>query len=92
MRHLPKSSLGTPDKEHCKKLLRKLSDYLDGELDARTEKKIKRHLKKCIPCLASYRTLRWSVEALRRYPSEPVPKNIRLQLRRNILKIKGRDV
>jgi len=91
MRHSPKSRPGTPDREHCEKLLRKLSDYLDGELDARTEKDVKRHLKKCLPCLASYRSLRWSVEALRRYPSEPVPKNIRNQLRRNILRVKGRD-
>jgi len=77
--------------KHCEKLLMKLSDYLDGELDARTEKKIKRHLNECLPCLASYRSLRWSIEALRRYPSKPVPKHISRQLCRNILRAVGQD-
>ncbi len=69
---------------HCRLLIRKLSDLLDGELDAPTHRAMKKHLRECLPCLSMYRSLAWSVEALRRYPSVPVPGRVRDRLRREI--------
>ena len=80
-----------PSQRHCEKLLRKLSDFLDGELSSKTEKEVEEHLKECLHCLASYRSLKWSVEALRRFPSQPIPRRIRDQVRRQILREIGQD-
>lgn len=49
------------------------SDFLDGELDARAEGRISRHLAKCPLCAAFVRTLRATVETLRAIPSASPP-------------------
>ena len=49
------------------------SDFVDGELDGGAASAISRHLAKCPLCAAFVRTLRATVEALRRTPRVEPP-------------------
>ena len=57
----------------CREARAAASDFLDGELDARAESRISRHLDKCPLCAAFVRTLRATVETLRAIPSASPP-------------------
>lgn len=49
------------------------SDFVDGELDGGAASGIARHLDNCPPCAAFVRTLRATVEMLRRTPRAETP-------------------
>jgi anti-sigma factor RsiW len=65
---------------HCLAIFGRLSEYLDGELDARRSAEINRHLKKCINCCAFFNTFKRTVELCRRTPRRSVPKRVRERL------------
>jgi anti-sigma factor RsiW len=56
---------------HCAKLLARLSDYLNNELDADTRQIIEKHLRDCRPCQVCLSTLRRTVELCRQFKAAP---------------------
>lgn len=51
----------------CMKMFAALSEYLDGELPARSCREVERHMANCPPCLAYLETLRTTAAACRKY-------------------------
>lgn len=64
----------------CKELLAELSDYLDGELEARLCAEIDRHVAECGDCRAVVDTLRKTVYLYRVHGHEAVPDDARERL------------
>lgn len=67
--------------EECRILFEKMSEYLDGELDAGLCSKIMRHLEACPDCLNCFKSLKNTVDICKRFPREKVPKEIHVRLR-----------
>ncbi len=61
------------DPAHCRELFEKMSEYIDGELDAATEADIRRHLADCPHCAVCRDTLQRTVDLCRGLPDRPVP-------------------
>ena len=57
---------------NCEQMMARLSDYLDGDLDAETAAEVERHLRACSQCLAYADSLHRIVELCRAY--EPAVK------------------
>lgn len=67
--------------ETCKRCFQKISDFLDGELDAGTRSEIRRHLLECPECQACFESLKRTVDICKRLPEEKIPEEIRNRLR-----------
>lgn len=67
--------------EDCKALFEKISEYLDGELDAATCKEIEAHLQECPDCAKCYESLKKTVILCKKFPREKVPLDVRKRLR-----------
>lgn len=65
------------DHEHggpaCRELFAKLSDYLDGEIDADSCAHIDAHLEDCPACVEFLDSLRRTVHWVRAAPEAPLP-------------------
>ena len=71
----------------CRQMLRRLSDYIDGELDPSICRSIEAHMPDCRPCRAFIRSLRKSVRILNksgRRAARP-PERLRRELRKRLL-------
>lgn len=72
--------------KNCWRVLDRLSDYLDGELDPETTAEVRRHLQECLSCGSSAEALRRIMERCHRYGTEvrphPLTAASREQLRR----------
>jgi anti-sigma factor RsiW len=53
------------DQLNCREMFERLSEYIDGELDAKLCECFDEHLQDCEPCLAFIATLRKTVELCR---------------------------
>ncbi len=51
----------------CERVMARLSDYLDEELDAGTAAEVERHLRQCGACLVYAESLRRTIELCRGY-------------------------
>lgn len=78
----------THDHQQCLALFAKLSEYLDGELDATICQTIERHLQNCQPCQTCLTTLKRTVALCRSADSHPVPEDFSLRLKEMILNLK----
>lgn len=58
---------------HCLEMFKKLSEYLDNELDEGTCKKIEQHVRQCVPCFVCLQTLKRTVHLCRQAGNKPVP-------------------
>lgn len=58
----------------CKRIFAALSEYLDGDLRAKSCKELERHLAGCQPCIAYLDTLKTTIRACRTYRVKKVPK------------------
>ena len=66
--------------KECKKHFKKVSQYLDGELDARTCEKIRLHLQECPECRHCVDSLRKTIDLCRKLPKEKVPPEMKRDL------------
>ena len=67
-----------PDDPGCRAMVESLSDYIDGDLDEALRKAIDAHGGHCPPCRAFVRTLRATVEVVRKLPRQPLrPETVR---------------
>ena len=58
------------DQLNCREMFERLSEYMDGELDARLLECFDEHLQDCEPCQAFIDTLRKTVELCRESGSD----------------------
>jgi anti-sigma factor RsiW len=58
------------DQLNCREMFERLSEYIDGELDARLLECFDEHLQDCEPCQAFIATLRKTVELCRESGSD----------------------
>jgi RNA polymerase sigma-70 factor (ECF subfamily) len=66
--------------KECKKYFGKISQYLDGELDAQSCEKIRQHLLACPECRHCVDSLRKTIDICRNMPKEEIPEEIRKNL------------
>jgi anti-sigma factor RsiW len=73
-------STHTHDHGECRKLLKDLSDYVDGDLDETLCIEIERHMDACDNCRVVVDTLRKTVLLYRNLPAEPMPATLEARL------------
>ena len=71
----------------CREILKRLSDYLDRDLDPSLCRQIDSHMKGCKPCAAFINTLRKTVGVLKRQPRAALSSSLRSRLRRRLSRI-----
>lgn len=72
--------MSSHDRKDCLEMVEHLSDYIDGNLDADMRELIEKHGGQCPPCRSFIRTLRKTVEAVRKQPRSPIPAKLRTAL------------
>jgi anti-sigma factor RsiW len=73
------------DHAHCLEMFRRLSEYLDNELDDVTCQEIEQHVEQCVPCFSCLQTLRRTVDLCKQAANKPVPKEFSEKLKEMIL-------
>ncbi len=74
----------------CKEVIRKLSDYLDGELDPDLAAELTRHLGHCEDCGMVVDTTRKTVEIFCKTEPAPLPEDVQQRLNRVLSEKLGR--
>ena len=64
----------------CKEMLGKLSDYIDGELEAELCAQIEHHVAECTNCNIVVDTLRRTVTLYHDHGHEPLPEDVKQRL------------
>jgi anti-sigma factor RsiW len=59
----------------CIEVVELVSDYLDGELDPHTHRRVEEHLALCPPCRVYVEQVRDTVRALRALPADELPEH-----------------
>jgi anti-sigma factor RsiW len=77
-----------PGSPLCRELFERLSEYLDGELDPALCSEAESHLGDCPPCREFLESLRRTVGILSRLPGEPVPEEIRREVRESVERLR----
>lgn len=70
--------------EGCIELFNRLSEYIDGELDAPLHHLIERHLADCKACRVCKATLERTIAICRKSPRPPLPEELSQRLARMI--------
>jgi len=70
--------------QHCLEMFKRLSEYLDNELDELTCNEIQRHVKECVPCFACLQTLKRTVDLCKQTANKPVPREFSEKLKEMI--------
>jgi anti-sigma factor RsiW len=78
--------MSTHEHDHgeCRKLLKDLSDYVDGELDEALCVEIERHMDECDNCRVVVDTLRKTVLLYHSLPPRPMPVDVEARLFRRL--------
>ncbi len=74
----------------CKEVIRKLSEYLDGELDPALAQDLARHLEHCEDCRIIVDTTRKTIEIYCNTEPAPLPDEVRQKLNRLLAEKLGR--
>ncbi len=74
----------------CKEVIRKLSDYLDGELEPNVAQELTRHLEHCDDCRIVVDTTRKTIEIYCKTEPVPLPDDVRERLNRALAEKLGR--
>lgn len=64
------------DSASCREMFARLSEYLDGELDAEVCSGIDDHMEDCPPCQAFLESLRRTVDLSRELPDRELPEEM----------------
>ena len=68
-------------REECRKDFKRLSEYLDGELDETLCQEIEAHFRQCPECRQCVETMKKTIQLCREATTEPVPEEARSRLR-----------
>jgi anti-sigma factor (TIGR02949 family) len=71
---------------NCRGVIRELSDYLDGELDARAREELERHLANCTDCRLVVDTTRKTIQIFCNSEPVPLPEDVRARLHKALEK------
>lgn len=74
---------------NCKQMIREVSDYLDGDVDAATVAELERHLAHCEDCRLVVDTTRKTIELYCNAEPAPLPDDVRERLRKALQKKLG---
>lgn len=69
------------DHQKCLSLFKKLSEYLDNELDDKTCEEIRHHMEECIRCKVCLETLKRTVELCRNIKTAGIPDSLKERLK-----------
>jgi len=69
-----------PGTASCRAIFEKLSEYLDGELDAALCSEMGTHLDDCPPCQAFLESLRRTIALVERLPAPSISPEVRREL------------
>jgi anti-sigma factor RsiW len=72
-------------KKGCVDKLKKMSDYVDGELDNGATKSFDDHLVSCPPCLMVLKSLRKTLEIFRADKPPEMPGNMAVEIKENVM-------
>ena len=72
-------SRGPTDLE-CRQIAELLGDYFDGTLPRATRELIDFHIDGCPPCVAFLNTYKGTMDATRRLPDVPIPRELKSRL------------
>lgn len=61
---------------HCLEMFKKLSEYIDGELDHLSCEELEKHLEDCTACKICMMTLKQTVNLCKEVKENPVPKSL----------------
>ena len=70
---------------NCSEFLNELTDYLDGQMDARTRAELEEHLVWCHNCVVVLNTTRMTVEIYKENQLYELPEDLRNKLRDAIM-------
>ena len=70
--------------DDCLEVRQRSSDFIDGEIDEPSAKRIRVHIGRCGPCNSFMNTLRATVNLLRSTPSEEPSEGFRARVLKNI--------
>jgi len=68
-------------REKCKKDFKRLSEYLDGELDEVACREIEQHFQECPECRACVESMKKTIQLCREASAEEIPEQARNRLR-----------
>lgn len=68
--------------ENCLSIFKRLSEYLDDELDITVRAEIKSHIEACVRCKVCLETLRRTIELLKNFESKSIPERVKEHLKR----------
>ncbi len=75
------------DPKHCLEMFKRLSEYIDNELDEFTCEELERHVEDCITCKICLVTLKKTVKLCKEMESNPVPESFSKKLKELIQNI-----
>ena len=70
----------------CRKVIRQLSEYLDGELDPTLADELMRHLEHCEDCCIVVDTTRKTIDMYCNMEPAPLPEGVKQRLQRALEK------
>ena len=79
------------DHQHCLEMFKKLSEYIDGELDDVTCEELEKHVEECVPCKICLVTLKKTVNICKEMGSNPVPDTLSQRLKELIQNMPQND-
>jgi len=88
--------MGRPNEGHehggpeCRKLLERLSEYIDGELDTAACAEVEAHTAGCGRCEEFIESLRRTVGLLHRVPRPEIPDQIKKEITEAVARLKNR--
>lgn len=65
---------------NCRGVIRELSDYLDGELDANARNELERHMEHCEDCRLVVDTTKKTIQIFCKSEPVPLPEDVRERL------------
>lgn len=75
----------------CKGVIRELSDYLNGALDATLAQELQKHLEHCVDCRLVVDTCRKTIEIYCNSEPMPLPPGVRERLQSALAEKLGRE-
>jgi anti-sigma factor RsiW len=75
------------DHKHCLEMFKKLSEYIDGELDHINCAEIEKHAESCVACFTCLETLKRTVAICKSVEDKPVPQEFSRKLKEIIQNI-----
>ena len=75
------------DHKHCLEMFKKLSEYIDGELDNVTCAEIEKHANNCVACFSCMETLKRTVAICKNVKDQPIPQEFSKKLQELIKNI-----